>query len=515
MKFVFYLTLLLGGLAGLWACNEATYIDPVQLTVIRGQVLLNATKQPVKDATVKLSPTNRIIQTDSAGMFRFDSVLVGKYTVQVSKTGYSPEVATVETNVTTSPLTTILLSEETRTNSPPTSPTLVSPATNSTLQSTTLTLKWKATDPNRDSLIYDVLLYRAGSTTPTTSYTGLTADSLIVNLDYNTSYLWQVLVKDGVNAPVNGPIWSFMTAPLPDYNYIFTRRIDGKFQIFAMDTTGHEAQFTRNGSNWRPIVSPNRQQIAFISNVDTDLQLYIMNADGSNIHRVTNVPISGVDPVELSFCWSPDGTQLLYPNNDRLYAVRTDGTGLRTVAQAYPGRIFAACDWTPQGNRIVTRTTFTNGYNNELLTFLPDYSDPNLINSRRMSRIGNPVFSIDGRTIVFTIDSSYFVNPEGRQLDARLFYQDIYNKSKMAEVGIYNSTGSGTGTGTGTGGQNQSQKPPGTNDLDPRFSPNGAQLIFTNTDNTGNGIRSVYISALNGSNRRLLIRNAEMPYWRQ
>ena len=31
----------------------------------------------------------------------------------------------------------------------------------------------------------------------------------------------------------------------------------------------------------------------------------------------------------------------------------------------------------------------------------------------------------------------------------------------------------------------QTSKAAGTNDLDPRFSPTGANLIFTNTDNTG------------------------------
>ena len=62
---------------------------------------------------------------------------------------------------------------------------------------------------------------------------------------------------------------------------------------------------------------------------------------------------------------------------------------------------------------------------------------------------------------------------------------------------------------------NQTQnKPAGTNDLDPRFSPNGAKLIFTNTDNTGNGVRAVFTSDLDGRNRQQLFTPAEMPYWR-
>ena len=43
-----------------------------------------------------------------------------------------------------------------------------------------------------------------------------------------------------------------------------------------------------------------------------------MNIDGSNLRRVTTIPVSGLMPSDLSFCWSPDGTQLLYPSNNKL-----------------------------------------------------------------------------------------------------------------------------------------------------------------------------------------------------
>src|SRR5207237_595450 len=150
--------------------------------------------------------------------------------------------------------------------------------------------------------------YKSGTTTPTSSYTGLTTDSLVVNLDYSTTYLWQVIASDGTNT-VNGAIWSFMVGSYPDYSYLFTRWLTGHYQVFASNATGSVVQLTHNGSNWRPIASPNRQQIAFISNMNTDLQLYVMNTDGSNIRQVTTVPIAGLYATDLSFCWSPDGTQ--------------------------------------------------------------------------------------------------------------------------------------------------------------------------------------------------------------
>ena len=509
MKSVSLFVLFLVGLLGLWSCNEDNYVDPIQLATVRGRVLYSANQQPARNAQVTLSPTSRVVNTDSAGAFRFDSVLVGGYTLQVSKAGYATQAATVSAVAEATPLVTVLLTDDKTQNRPPTTPTLVSPASNTTVQATALTLKWKATDPNRDSLTYDVSLYKGGSSTPTYSFTGLRVDTLAVsNLEYNTTYLWQVTVKDGINT-VNGPIWSFVTGPVPDYSFVFARRVNGQYQLFTANATGPAAQLTYTGSNWRPIVSPNRQQIAFISNISTDLQLYVMNSDGSNMRQVTTVPIAGLIPTDLSFCWSPDGTQLLYPNNDRLFAVRTDGTGLRVVSQVSGGRIFAGCDWTAQGNRIVAHTTGTSVYDNDIITYLGDGSGASLVYSRRGARVGNPVFSITGRQIAFSADSIGFTNEQGRQIDARIFLFDL-TTNRATDLSIFqNSTG-----------QSQSSKPEGTNDLDPRFSPNGSQIIFTNVDNTGIGVRSVYTidvgnSGQSNRNRKLLFTSAEMPYWRQ
>ena len=480
------------------------------IPIVRGRVLLSANQQPAENALVTLSPNNRVVITDASGSFRFDSVTTGSYTLQAAKAGYITQVAAVTVTATTLPLITLLLTEENKSpNSPPTVPTLIAPAINSTVQPTSLTLTWNATDPNRDSLTYDVFLFKPGATTPTSSYTGLTDDALVISgLDYNTTYLWQVIASDGTSR-VNGPIWSFVTNAFPDYSYTFARLMNGQYQIFGSNATGSASQLTQNGSNWRPTFSPNRQQIAFISNANTDLHLFIMNVDGSAIRQVTTVPIAGLYQTDLSFSWSPDGSQLLYPSNNRLYAVRTDGTGLRTVAQAPTGRVFAGCDWTPQGDRIAARTTGTNVYDNEITTFQADGSDVRSVYTRRSSRVGNPVFSVTGRQLVFSADSTEFMNEQGRQLDARIYLLDL-NSNGITDLSVDQTTGPSV--------SGRIDKTRGTNDLDPRFSPNGAQIIFTNVDNSGSGTRSVYTLDVNPTgpnNRKLLFTSAEMPYWRQ
>lgn len=510
IKLFFYTSIVAVLLCGLASCNEDNLIEPSSPTVyttLRGRVLDVATQQVVPSTLVTLSPSGRVSSTNASGEFRFDSVTTGSYTLQAIKTGFTSQTASVSVTAEPTPAVTVLLTQVRSANQPPTAPTLVSPALNSTATATSVTLKWRATDPDRDTLTYDVLFYKAGASTPISSYTSLRTDSLVVsNLEYGTTYLWQVIARDKAST-VNSPIWTFATGSFPDFSYVFARLINGQYQLFASNGTGSAIQLTRNGSNWRPIASPNRQQIAYISTAANDLQLFVMNVDGSNQRQVTTVPINGLSATDLSFCWSPDGSQLLYPSNNRLYVIRTDGTGLRLVVQAANGRVFAGCDWTAQGNEIVTRTTGVSVYDNELTIIRTDGSEVRSVFVQRNRRVGNPVYSVDGRQLVFSVDSSGFVNEQGRQLDARLH---LLNLTTNTLTDLSSSQTSGTNSAAA--------KAPGTNDLDPQFSPSGSQIIFSNSVNTLTGTRSVYAIDLNRSgatNRRLLISSADMPYWRQ
>ena len=58
-------------------------------------------------------------------------------------------------------------------------------------------------------------------------------------------------------------------------------------------------------------------------------------------------------------------------------------------------------------------------------------------------------------------------------------------------------------------------KPAGTNDLDPKFSPNEAQVIFVNTSNDGISQKDiVVIDVLTTNDRTLFLENAKMPDWK-
>lgn len=501
MKTLRTLILLLPLLAIIWGCTEELVVEPQEYGSISGQVLNKKDGKPITKAAVRLNPSGRTLQTDTTGRFRFDTILAGKYTLQATKDAFRDELTTVDVSGSYGTNTVMYMVNE---NPAPTEPLLVAPTTS--MSGITTMLKWKSTDPNKDPLTYDVVITREGSTAPTQLVSGISADSLVLKgLAYGTTYYWQVTVSDGVNS-VTSKMWSFRTGAFPNISYVFARRVEGRYQIFASPDGINAIQLTQPGNNWRPIVSPNRKQIAFISNAETDLHLFVMNYDGSNLHRATTVPIGGLLPSDLSFCWSPDGTQLLYPGNNKLYVVQADGSGngSRAIAQAPVGRAFAGCDWTAQGDRIIARTTGSSLYDNRFVLMSAQGKDTVTVLSKTNCRIGNPVFSVAGDKAIFSYDQANFQNEQGRQLNALL---GAISTATTAPKGLRDPAPVVSGTG--------STKPAGTNDLEPRFSPDGSKIIFTNVSNTGTGESTVMsVDFGSGQNRTVLIRGAEMPYWR-
>lgn len=479
-------------LFGLFACKE-DYVEPQFYGSLQGQVLQADDLTPIADAIVKISPLNTTAITDAEGKFVFEEIPVGGYTLEVRRQGFDTELQSVEVLKDKTSQFDILLEVDLIPNMAPNGPTIVAPADQATEQLPNLTLAWQATDADADDeLKYTVYLFKQGG--PQVPVAEGITDTLleVTDLAHGTTYHWQVVVNDGEAAPVYGPVWSFTTAAFPLHRIRWVRKVNGVFQIFSSNEGGAALQLSAGSvSCWRPKLSPDRTKIAFLSNNGIATHLYMMDPNGGNVIKLTSVPVASVDAMEMDYCWSPNSARLLYPSNDKLFSISREGTDLQLVATAPVGMQFASVDWAELGDDKVVRLTGNNIYQSEI-HLLDAAGTLSLLVADEPGKTGNPVFSINGNSILYTHDVSGFQNLDGRQLDSHVFLHNL-------------ATGQTTDLSV--------DKVPGTNDIDPSFSPTGSEVIFTNTPNDGISARSLFKCALNGIDREVLVDNAEMGDW--
>lgn len=202
-------------------------------------------------------------------------------------------------------------------------------------------------------------------------------------------------------------------APIPtNGELLYAKRLSDGWSLFALDPeTGIERQITQGyrdyGSDWSPdgkrIVydsesqdegqgiwvanadgseerklidngsvpawSPDGTKIAFArpdigemvsygeGSSGTPFYLYVMDADGTNVQRLTDGEFSDYSPA-----WSPDGTQIAFVRYERegagLFVMNADGSDVRRVAG--PGiEIFGAPDWSLDGASIAVAVNGT------------------------------------------------------------------------------------------------------------------------------------------------------------
>ncbi len=144
---------------------------------------------------------------------------------------------------------------------------------------------------------------------------------------------------------------------------LFTNHGNG---LWVMKPDGDNPRPLTNRDDIDPTWSPDGSMIAFASSRNGQRQLFVMNADGSNIQQVTDLNNMGGRST-----WSPDGTRLAFyrgPFGDRnIYIINMDGTGL---VQLTNGGDNLGPSWSPDGNWI-TFTSFRDG-NNEIYIIHPD-----------------------------------------------------------------------------------------------------------------------------------------------
>ena len=100
-----------------------------------------------------------------------------------------------------------------------------------------------------------------------------------------------------------------------------------------------------------PIWSPNGEQISLIFDVKgPEASIYMIDADGTNLHAVTQTPAYSIN----SLAWSPDGTRLIFNATEEtngfrgIYMINLDGSNL-TYLTGLPGVNLEGLRFVPQG----------------------------------------------------------------------------------------------------------------------------------------------------------------------
>ena len=194
-------------------------------------------------------------------------------------------------------------------------------------------------------------------------------------------------------APDFWPTWS------PDGQRIafMSLRNGGDLEIYTMDADGsNPVNLTDNpGQNDEPFWSSDGSRILFTSWRDDDPEIYAMDPDGSNQVNLTNSP--GRDAWARS---SPDGRKIVFSSqrddNPEVYVMDADGSNPIRLTDHPAGD--GQPHWSPDGRKIAFLSDRDG--NGEIYVMDADGSNPvNLTNHPGFDR--QPHWSPDGRKIAF------------------------------------------------------------------------------------------------------------------
>jgi Tol biopolymer transport system component len=195
----------------------------------------------------------------------------------------------------------------------------------------------------------------------------------------------------------------------------FTCTRDGNWDIYVMNADGSElTRLTDHPEKDRaPAWSPDRQQIAFQSGRNSDnWGIYVMNADGSG-----QTPLTGQTTNDLGPSWSPDGRQIAFTSerdgNSEIYVMNADGSDLKRLT--YHPALDSGPAWSPDGQRIAFYSNRDRNW--EVYVMSADGSNQVRLTYNSVYDF-SPAWSVDGRQIFFVSDHDgnrdiYMMNADG------------------------------------------------------------------------------------------------------
>lgn len=180
--------------------------------------------------------------------------------------------------------------------------------------------------------------------------------------------------------------------------------------LFTIDTSGNNRRrLTVIGLVGGAKYSPDGSRIAFDRTEGEEphyqKDIYIMNADGSNLHNVTNTQ----DWIELEPDWSPDGSRIVFRGRplvneySKVHIMNADGSGRILLTDVNNSN--RSPRWSPDGQRIafVSYWEGSGGYwKDKGDIYVINIDGSGLINlTNRGEGFSSPVWSPDGRELLY------------------------------------------------------------------------------------------------------------------
>jgi len=270
----------------------------------------------------------------------------------------------------------------------------------------------------------------------------------------------------------------------------------GKPQIYLVGLDGTNlVQLTQleNGA-CQPAWSPDGSQLVFTSpclargdflnDGYSGSSLFLMNADGTGIKQLTNVPGADFDPD-----WSPDGAKIAFTSvrdgNKQIYALDVKSLAVTRLTSLDVNIESSQPAWSPSGDEIAYLVKRVGTYQVWVMSKTGQ-------DSLQIARSGQslwdflPAWSSDGKVIVFSQRRGDSTNPRPWLMSVQ-----------------YGDGGVATRLNFTTPIE------------DVEISPDGNWLVFEGMDNDGN--RDIYFMTINGGSRARLTTDAAVdfdPAWR-
>ncbi len=201
-----------------------------------------------------------------------------------------------------------------------------------------------------------------------------------------------------------GYVWG-----LDDYD-IYSTRPDGSDLRRLTNSPGYDAEGT---------LSPDGRTIVFTSERDHDLDIYLMNVDGTNVRRLTTEPgydggaffshdgtkiiyraYHPTSPEEIASFRTLLGRHLVRPTQMELWIMNADGSNRHQVTHL-GGANFAPF-FTPDDRKVIFASNYTNPRGRNFDLYLVNLDGTGLEPVTNDAGFdGFPVFSPNGRELVF------------------------------------------------------------------------------------------------------------------